>query len=152
MWMYGRTAFACSASGITLSKPEPRRGSFQLMLYFPFLDRMLRIVHYLLGKVARRRIHYVDGWLWSIIIVLSPVQFLEIIPGFRDRETPIDGCPGSVPFSFPSTDFACYGTMRSPNFGLPTGIWHRLTNGLDAVFVLDCHDLANVHVPGAANG
>jgi O-methyltransferase involved in polyketide biosynthesis len=33
-------------------QPEPRLGAFQLMRYFPFLARMVRIVHYRLGKVA----------------------------------------------------------------------------------------------------
>ena len=40
------------ASGIILSKPEPRLGTFQLMRYFPFLDRILLIVHYRLGESA----------------------------------------------------------------------------------------------------
>ena len=34
-------------------KPEPRLGAFQLMRYFPFLARLVRIVHYRLGKAAR---------------------------------------------------------------------------------------------------
>jgi O-methyltransferase involved in polyketide biosynthesis len=34
-------------------KPEPRLGAFQFMRYFPFLARMVRIVHYRLGKAAR---------------------------------------------------------------------------------------------------
>jgi len=33
-------------------KPEPRLGAFQIMRYFPFLARMVRIVHYRLGKMA----------------------------------------------------------------------------------------------------
>ena len=33
-------------------KPEPRLGVFQLMRYFPFLARMVRIVHYRLGEAA----------------------------------------------------------------------------------------------------
>jgi len=33
-------------------KPEPRLGSFQLMRYFPFVARAVRIVHYRLGKAA----------------------------------------------------------------------------------------------------
>ncbi len=33
-------------------KPEPRLGAFQLMRYFPFLARMVRIVHYRLGEAA----------------------------------------------------------------------------------------------------
>jgi hypothetical protein len=34
------------------------------------------------------------------------IQFLELIPGMRDRETPIDSCPASFPFRFPGTGFA----------------------------------------------
>ena len=33
-------------------KPEPRLGAFQLMRYFPFLARVVRIVHYRLGEAA----------------------------------------------------------------------------------------------------
>jgi hypothetical protein len=33
-------------------KPEPRLGAFQLMRYFPFLARAVRIVHYRLGKAS----------------------------------------------------------------------------------------------------
>jgi O-methyltransferase involved in polyketide biosynthesis len=33
-------------------KPEPRQGAFQLMHYFPFLARVVRIVHYRLGESA----------------------------------------------------------------------------------------------------
>ncbi len=33
-------------------EPEPRLGAFQLMRYFPFLARVVRIVHYRLGKAA----------------------------------------------------------------------------------------------------
>jgi hypothetical protein len=33
-------------------KPEPRLGAMQLMRYFPFLARMVRIVHYRLGSAA----------------------------------------------------------------------------------------------------
>ncbi len=33
-------------------KPEPRLGAFQVMRYFPFLARVVRIVHYRLGKAA----------------------------------------------------------------------------------------------------
>ena len=33
-------------------KPEPRLGAFQLMRYFPFLARVVRIVHYRLGETA----------------------------------------------------------------------------------------------------
>ncbi len=33
-------------------KPEPRLGAFQLMRYFPFLARVVRIVHYRLGIAA----------------------------------------------------------------------------------------------------
>jgi O-methyltransferase involved in polyketide biosynthesis len=33
-------------------KPEPRLGAFQLMRFFPFLARLVRIVHYRLGKAA----------------------------------------------------------------------------------------------------
>src|SRR5512136_2780168 len=32
--------------------PEPRQGAFQLMRYFPFLARMVRIVQYRLGEAA----------------------------------------------------------------------------------------------------
>jgi O-methyltransferase involved in polyketide biosynthesis len=34
-------------------KPEPRLGVYQIMRFFPFLARMVRIVHYRLGKEAR---------------------------------------------------------------------------------------------------
>lgn len=34
----------------TLDHPEPRLGVFQVMRYFPFLARMVRIVHYRLGQ------------------------------------------------------------------------------------------------------
>ncbi len=34
-------------------QPEPRLGPFQLMRYFPFVARVVRIVHYRLGKAAR---------------------------------------------------------------------------------------------------
>jgi len=33
-------------------KPEPRQGAMQIMRYFPFLARAVRIVHYRLGKAA----------------------------------------------------------------------------------------------------
>jgi O-methyltransferase involved in polyketide biosynthesis len=33
-------------------KPEPRLGAFRLMRYIPFIARMVRIVHYQLGKAA----------------------------------------------------------------------------------------------------
>lgn len=33
-------------------KPGPRLGNFQLMRYFPFFTRMVRIVHYRLGKMG----------------------------------------------------------------------------------------------------
>jgi hypothetical protein len=33
--------------------------------------------------------------------------------GIGDRETPIYGCPGGVPFSFSSTDFACYDCLAT---------------------------------------
>jgi O-methyltransferase involved in polyketide biosynthesis len=33
-------------------KPEPRHGAFKHMRYFPFLARMVRIVHYRLGEAA----------------------------------------------------------------------------------------------------
>jgi O-methyltransferase involved in polyketide biosynthesis len=39
-------------------RPEPRLGAFKLMHYFPFLARMVRIVHYRLGEAAGLRIHY----------------------------------------------------------------------------------------------
>jgi hypothetical protein len=49
----------------------------------------------------------------SILFFSHRVQFLEFIPGIRDGETPIDGCPGGVPFSFPSTNFACYDCLAT---------------------------------------
>jgi len=36
-------------------QPEPRLGAFRLMRYVPFLARMVRIVHYRLGKAACSR-------------------------------------------------------------------------------------------------
>ena len=33
-------------------KPEPRLGAFQLMRYFPFIARVVRIVHYRLGEAV----------------------------------------------------------------------------------------------------
>jgi len=49
MWKHGRLAFACSASGIT-STSQSRAGAIQLMRYFPFIARAVRIVHYRLER------------------------------------------------------------------------------------------------------
>jgi hypothetical protein len=48
------------------------------------------------------------GEFWSSLLFSHRIQFLEFIPGIGDLETPIDGRLGSVPFSFPGSDFVCY--------------------------------------------